>query len=177
MDTATELTGLAELNTKLIGNTGILGQPLANDQGAPLEPPLFVRRPWLDPPSGFFPFDEQNGIALPAVGAGDTVVLTFVVPEGYDGVINKISNTYTAGGFVGFSGDIIWRIVANGKPIPNFQNIRNEKGTTQQPREISPIRIYSGQVIQYIVNHAANIGLVGNTICSLTGYYYPNRGA
>ena len=171
-----DLQGLAQLHTQYIGSTSVL------DQNSPAttntsEAALYVRRPWLDPPPGFLPFDEQNGIALPGLGGADTVVLQFQVPDGYDGVINYISNNITGGGFVDFSGDIVWRIEADGRPIKNFENIRNQKGTIQQPRQVSPIRIYSGQVITYVVNHVANGALAGNVICSCNGYYYPNKGA
>ncbi len=130
-------------------------------------------KPWIDEPEGSVPFDEQNGIALPLIGAGDTVVLTFVVPIGYDGVIKWLSNNFLGGGFVGFSGDIVWRLFADNKTIRNFSNIQAEKGTPGIPRQISPIRIYSGQTITYTVNHVANVALNGQVVCSLVGYIYP----
>lgn len=137
---------------------------------------IVIKRPWIDEPSGAVPFDAQAGINLPAVGAGDVVVLTMMVPQGYDGVIKWISNNVNFGGFVQFSGDIVWRIEADQKPIRNFENILAEKGTIDIPRPVSPIRIYSGQTITYVVNHEANVALNGQVVCSLSGYFYPSRG-
>lgn len=163
-----ELAALHQKVVKNIGTTYAADPDPANGQ-------IVIKRPWLDEPSGSVPIDEQNGLALPAVGAGDSVVLTFVCPDGFDGVIKKISNNVNFGGFVQFSGDIIWRILDNNRAIRGFNAIQNEKGTTATPRDISPIRIYSGHTYTYVVNHAANGALAGQTICSFGGYIYPSR--
>lgn len=128
--------------------------------------------PWVQPPEGHLPFLEAGVLAVPGVGAAG-IVLTVNVPQGYDGVINAISNNYVAGGFVSGSGDLIWRIVADGRVIRNFNNITVELGTLQIPRAIDGIRVFSGQVITYTINHIANAALGGNTVCTLKGYYYP----
>lgn len=167
---SSQLQELAAIHQDLLGIRGMLSR---------LDPPTTpntitaISRPWIDEPDGSIPFDEQNGIALPAVGAGETVVLAFIVPEGFNGVIKWLSNNFLGGGFVAFTGDIIWRILADNRPIRNFSNIQAEKGTTNIPREISPIRIYSGQTIQFMVNHVANAALAGQVVCSLVGYIYP----
>jgi len=136
---------------------------------------LVTKRPWIDEPSGSDPFDQQMGINLP-VAAGDTVVGSLFCPVGYDGVIKSVSNNVNFGGFVQFSGDIVWRLLIDGRPVRNFENILSEKGSITQPRTISPIRIYSGQTAQWIVNHVANGLLSGQVICSLGGYFYPSKG-
>jgi len=170
------LVTLASIHQAKLGNGGFF---TANpDSGAPSAGDgvtEFAKRPWIDPPLGSFPFDEQDGINLPAIGNGFTVVLGFMVPNGSDGVINYISNNFLGGGFNQFSGDIIWQILADGRAIRNFSNIKAEKGTVGQGREISPIRIYSNQLIQYVVSHRANVGLNGQVVCSLNGYYYPSQ--
>lgn len=175
---ATDLTELIAVHQAKLGNGGFftsvpdVNSPPQGDGVAEI-----TRRPWLDPPLGSYAFDEQDGILLPAVSATVfTAVLTFRVPNGSDGVINFISNNFLGGGFTNFSGDIIWQILANGRPIRNFSNIRAEKGTVNQGRIISPIRIYSNQVIQYVVRHAANGVLTGGqVICSCNGNYYPSQ--
>lgn len=137
---------------------------------------LIVKRPWLEEPSGSVPLDEQDGVDLPGVGLS-AIVLEFLVPTGFDGVINYISNNVNFGGFVQFSDDIIWRILINQKPVRNFSNIRAEKGTIFQGRKISPIRLFSGNLVQYEVEHLANGALAGQVICSTNGYFYPSKGA
>lgn len=171
-----ELASLAIMQQTLIGNTGLLDVN-ANTGGiaGPPSAPTYIKRPWIDPPEGSASFDPQNGIALPGV-PGDTAVLTFTVDIGYDGVINAISHNFIGGGFTQFSGDIVWRLLINGKAVRNFSNMTAEKGTIEHQRVISPIRVFSGDVVTYVVNHVANPGLNGSVICSITGYTYPNRG-
>ena len=178
LDSTQQLQELAAIHMELLGGKQLLSayQDLSTPgPGGSLTGTLgAVIRPWIDEPDGSVPFDEQFGIALPAVFGVETVVLSFQVPIGYDGVIKAISNNFLGGGFVDFSGHIQWRILADGKPIRNFSNILANKGTIAAGRIISPIRVYSGQVINYTVNHLANVGLVGQVVCSLTGYIYPS---
>lgn len=179
MATLDDLAELATLHQVKLGGGGFFNQitpDTAGYQGAGSGTTEVVRRPWLEEPDGSVPFDEQGGVVLPASPSNDTIVLSFQVPDGFDGVINAVSNNFLGGGFVGFSGDIIWRILADGRAIRNFENIRAEKGTVEQPRKVSPIRIYSRQTVEYVVNHAANGLLNGQVICSATGYFYPSQG-
>lgn len=136
---------------------------------------VVVKRPWIDEPSGSNPFDEQYGIDLPAVGIS-AIVLSYLVPDGYDGVIKYISNNVNFGGFVQFSGDIVWRLLINKRPVRNFSNVLATKGTIEQGRAISPLRIYSGNLVEWEVTHVANGVLAGQVICSFTGYIYPAKG-
>lgn len=168
----TYLQQVSSIHQRVIRNIGVLDPSLDNSPGAGQ---LVIKRPWIDEPSGSIPIDAQNGLALPIVGDPEGVVLAYTVPDGYDGVIKFISNNVTFGGFVQFSGDIIWRITANARPIRNFEEIKNERGSIAQGRIVSPIRIYSGQVIRYLVNHIANGALAGQVICSFNGYIYPSR--
>jgi hypothetical protein len=175
--TANDLTDLATMHQQLIGNNGFLDMSGGTAGiNSPPSIPTFIRRPWLDPGDGATPFDAQGGVALPAAPSVDTTVLTFTVDIGYDGVINSLSQNFTGSGFVQFSGDIIWRLLINGKPVRNFSNMTAEKGTIVTQRQISPIRLFSGDVVTYVVNHANNNALNGNVVCSITGYTYPNRG-
>lgn len=120
--------------------------------------------------------DEQAALALPAVGTESTV-LTFLIPQGYDFFIRRISHNFTGGGFVQGSGDIIWRLLIDNAPVKNFQNMSSEKGSVDAPRDIDGIRAYSGQTLLYTVLHAANAALNGNIICSVNGSLYPSEGS
>lgn len=171
---ATALSELAALHAQYLVSANLISSgtganPIQTD------PVAAIRRPWLDPPEGFVSFD-QAGITL--VGAPGTIstVVTLTVPDGYDGVINALSWNYTGGGFAQGSGDLIVQILRNSAPIRNYDNITFEKGSIQQPRAISPIRIYSRQVITMVVNHAANLLLVESVIGSFLGYFYPSAG-
>jgi hypothetical protein len=134
----------------------------------------YPKRPWIDEPDGSVPFDPQNGLTLGAVG-GSQIVLTLLVPIGMDGVIKGISHN-TVFPFSDFSGDLQWQLLQNGRAIRNFDNMLAQKGTIAVTRPISPLRIYSGDTITYVVNHLANAGLNGQVVCSVTGYFYPLQG-
>lgn len=145
-------------------------------RGGMLPPPASSDRPpWVEPPAGAEPFEAVAVIATPAVGSSG-VVLSFRVPYGFDGVIRRLSHNYTGGGFVQGSGDLIWRLTRDGAAVRNFESLAVEFGSIQDPRKIDPIRIFSGQLISYVVEHAPTSGLpVAGTriVCSLGGYFYP----
>lgn len=175
------LANLAAWHHQNIGHSGILAaypessstQPI----GSPSNPVIAAQRPWVQEPPGSIPFDEQGAITLgPAPTPGvDQPVVRFQVPHGFDGVINFISNNVTDLAFVDGSGDLVWKILINGRPVRNFGNIIVQKGTLAQGRIISPIRLFAGDVVTYTVQFAAGT-VTGQVICSLSGYFYPSRG-
>jgi len=173
------LANLAAWHMQRIGNTGMLAAPPEGTSLLPLgsipNPAATQRRVWLDEPPGSIPFDEQNTIPIPLTPGVDVPVLTMVVPQGYDGVIKWISNNVNHEVPPFDAGELIWKIIINGRPVRNFGNILQQKGTIAQGREISPIRVFSGDVVVYTVQTAGIIGF-GETICSLTGYFYPSKG-
>lgn len=145
-------------------------------QGEATNPTTYYpRRPWIDEPDGSVPFDFQNGVALGVVG-GSQVIIDFIVDLGKDGVIKYMSNN-TVFPFNDFSGDLQWQLLINGKAVRNFDNMLAQKGTIGIPRPVSPIRLYSSDHVQVLVNHLANVGLNGNVVSSLSGYFYPSQGA
>lgn len=130
--------------------------------------------PWIQAPPGFSAFDYPGAIVCPNVGV-TAIIFAFTVPEGYDGVIKRLSHNYTGGGFVQGSGDFIWSITIDSRPAKNYNNMVTEYGTTQIARETDGIQIYSGQTIAYQVNHVSNpaFGVGTYLIATLAGYYYP----
>lgn len=176
-DAATNLAEVAQYHfTRLVGldsiASGTGGTGVSTAIG---EPPTVIQRPWLQMPEGGVPFDKQTAVVMPVVGVTATVV-SITVPDGMDGVINAFSWNDTGGGFVQGSGDLVAQVLRNSAAIRNFENILVEKGTIQQPRTISPIRIFSQQVISITINHVANGLLSGNIVGCLQGYFYPNKG-
>lgn len=173
------LANLALWHMQRIGNTGMLAAPPEPVSLQPLgsmpNPASTQRRVWLDEPPGSVPFDEQNTIPIPSVPNVDVPVLIMTVPQGYDGVIKWISNNVNHAVPAFDAGQLIWKIFINGRPARNFGDIRQEKGTISQGREISPLRIFSGNQVIYMVNSNGTI-TAGETICSLTGYFYPSKG-
>ena len=177
---ANALGELATLhNTVIAGGNAIAtgtggGNP--TDNYAARHPTFVVRRPWLDMPDGGIPFDQQQTDVLGAVGS-QVAGATVVVPIGYDGVINGFSwnfNPTTAVLFGQGSGDLQAQILRNGAAVRNYDNILVEKGCVLATRPINPIRVYSGQVMGIVINHVANVLLVGNVTTAFMGYFYPS---
>lgn len=139
-----------------------------------------VLPPWLFPPPDSQAFDPVAAIATPAVGAGNTLVLTLIVPPGFDGVVRRLSHNYTGPGFPQGSGYIVWQLLLNGNAVRNYDAMTVEFGSAAWPRKIDGIRVKSGDVLQYFVNLPNGTGFVlpGNTniICGMGGWLYPREG-
>jgi hypothetical protein len=137
-----------------------------------------VAAPWLAMPPDGESLHQAAGIPLPAVGAGFTPVLTIVVPNGRNGVINKIANTFVGGGFTDFSGNVVWQIQRNPNNAitaaeRNYQQIQASLGSTTNPTSIAPIRIFENDVIVLAVSNIAVV-VAGQEIGGLFGgWFYP----
>lgn len=172
-----ELANLAAWHAQRLGQMGYLAQTAESNVltvplGNPANPATTSRRVWLEEPPGSIPFDEQASSPLTGTVQPEVVVLTMVVPQGFDGVIKWISNN-VVGTFA--PGSLIWSIKVDGRPYRNFAVITQEKGTIAQGRQISPIRVFAGDIITYTVTEVLG-GSSGQTVVSLTGYYYPSKG-
>lgn len=172
-----ELANLAAWHQQRIGNMGLLAAPpegaVTQPLGMPANPAATSRRVWLDEPPGSVPFDEQASLALTGTVQPEVTVLTLNVPLGFDGIIRWISNNITGGPFT--PGNDTWSLKINGRPYRNFGTITQEKGTVAQGREISPIRLFAGDVVTFTFTEGV-AGQSGMTVVSLTGYFYPSKG-
>lgn len=176
---AIELRELAALHQTLLGGKRFIGSyspdtdRFSGNGGSDFQ----LAPPWVQPPQDSLSFDEAGTVALPAPPSADTTVLEFLVPEGYDGVINALSLNFEGGGFVNGSGDIVWRILIDGRAQRNYSNITSQKGTTELPRTIQGgIRVFSGQTVMAVVNHVSNVGLNGDVVATMGGWFYPSKG-
>ena len=135
-----------------------------------------TEQPWNTQPMGSQNFDEQASIQIPSIITGWVTVMSFIVPLGMEGVIKNYAANFTGGGFQDGSGDLVWRLLQDKRPIRNFDYITTERGSPESPRSVSGgIRIYSGQLIEFQINHVSNNLLAnGFIICGLSGYFYPN---
>jgi hypothetical protein len=132
--------------------------------------------PWVIPPAGADPFDASNVVQIGVIGT-TTTILSLLVPYGYDGVIKRFYHNYLGSGLVDGNGDVIWRMLADGRPIKNFGNILTQMGSANTPRLTDGIRIFSGQLITYVIYHSANALLTDLVTSSLAGYFYPRSGS
>lgn len=128
------------------------------------------------PPHNFMPpdgiaFDYAAYIATPAIGANG-VVVTFTVPEGFNGVIKRIGNVYVGAGFVDGSGALVWQIVENSGVVRNYDNIVASLGAVNNPSEVAGILVKEQEVIELVVSNvslAAGATQIGGR---LSGWFY-----
>lgn len=138
--------------------------------------------PWVEMPRGGLPFDEFDSIVTPAANGTETLVLSFEVPFGYDGIILSHTNVFTGPGFTEGSGNLVWRIrIGNpslqGRPQRNYQNITTTRGDLTEGRTVyGGMSLSSGDFAQYSVTHAVLSPIVPagtRIICNLAGFYWP----
>ncbi len=134
--------------------------------------------PWILMPAQGRRFQVTNTIALPIINT-NTTVLQMLVPVGWDGVINGIVNRIVGAGFIEGSGDVLWRIQSSRVYLRDYGQVTTSLGDLTNPCTLygGGQRIYSGQIITYLVNltaaGAAHIDPNSLVLCSLSGWTYP----
>lgn len=136
--------------------------------------------PWVRMPPGAKRFSPISSIPLPVANYGvDQLVLSFLVPYGFDGVINYIVQNYTGQGFQEGAGDLTWRWQLNERYVKNYGNTEVQIGSLTQGGVYVPnsqIIVQSGQLVQGFVNVAGSAAVDlngGRIIMSAFGYYWP----
>ncbi len=133
--------------------------------------------PWIViPPQGkAFDANSTPPIVTPTVAAGETEVLRLVVPQGWDGIIKRLSNNYIGGTNPDTTQSLTWRIYLDQQLVPNYGNIKTQFGTTSFPRETDGIFIGSGQVVRWTVTNTDVVLPTAGTFCSccLAGFWWP----
>jgi hypothetical protein len=146
------LSGLSGL-----GDTAVVTDP-ATAQDSVINPPDVtpaqpVTRPvWIDPPNDWQNIDQLAYGLLPAIGA-TVVILSFQVPLGYNGVINRVACNFVGGGWVEGSGDVVWKILVDGGTPPgatSYANIVASLGSPANPVPISGFRIFQNQLLTVV---------------------------
>lgn len=136
--------------------------------------------PWLDFPPDGQSFDFTGVIAVPAINT-ETEVLVVPIEKGWDGAVLDISNVYLGPvGSIDYAvPSIIWRIYIDRRPVNGYSRIITTFGTTEFPRNISPILVNSGQTLRYTVTILdAALPAAGNFIyCQFGGRTWPHRKA
>lgn len=119
-------------------------------------------------------FDKQGYITLPAVGATASIV-SFTVPEGMHGVVNRLGNVYVGTGFIEGTGQLVWQVVANDVVIRNYDNIQASLGSVNQPSQLtgSGILVKEQQLVKLTLKNVSLV--VGGSVAMgrLGGYFYP----
>ena len=132
---------------------------------------------WLYPPSQWENLDLLDYEPLPAIGA-DATILSFRVPTGRNGVIQKVANNFVGGGWTEGSGDVIWRILVDGATPPganSYATILGSLGSPANPVGISGFRIFENQLLTFIAHNNAVIVAGQQVGARLVGYLYPRE--
>ena len=150
----------------------------ADDQQHKTRPDL---PPWIYQPVNWENLDKINYVTLPAIGSSSNII-SFTVPPGRNGIINKVACNFVGGGWVEGSGDVVWRILIDGTPPPgatDYDNILASLGGPSQPTGIAGFRIFENQVVTFVVVNSAS-GANGGVVLAgqragarLTGWTYP----
>ena len=132
---------------------------------------------WLYPPSQWENVDQFAYAPLPAIGA-DVTIISFKVPTGRNGVIQKVGNNFVGAGWVEGSGDIIWRILVDSATPPganSYANILGSLGSPSNPVGISGFRVFENQLLTFIAHNNAVIVAGQQVGARLIGYLYPRE--
>ena len=137
--------------------------------------------PWsLIPPDGKA-FDVVNTIGTPTVAAGETEVTRLRCPDGYDGIVQGLSNNVFGPSFDPGLPSLIWRI-RNGVSInasqfvDGYNRIIVEFGSTNFTRDTAGIFVSSGQTLLYTIeNEDAGYPVSPATqiTCAFRGFFWP----
>jgi len=157
-------------------NPGDYEDDSPNDQQSTRNLPI-----WLYPPVSWENIDQIAYSLLPAIGS-QVVIISFTVPIGRNGIINKVACNFVGGGWVEGTGDIIWRILVDGVPPPgatSYDAVVASLGSPAQPVGIAGFRVFENQIVSLVAfNNPA--GPNGGVVVSgqrvggrLMGYLYP----
>jgi hypothetical protein len=108
--------------------------------------------PWIYQPTNWENVDQLNYALVPAIGSTATII-SYVVPPGRNGVINKVACNFVGGGWVEGSGDLIWRVLVDGTPPPgatSYDAILASLGSPSSPTGIAGFRFFENQVITLV---------------------------
>lgn len=156
-------------------------QVLAAAADDPSQGERLILPPWIYPPVNFENLDKINYALLPAIGSTATII-SYTVPPGRNGIINKVACNFVGGGWVEGTGDVLWRILLDGTPPPgalDYDAILASLGSPAQPTGITGFRFFENQIITVVAfNNPAgpNGGVIvaGQRVgARLIGYNYP----
>lgn len=120
------------------------------------------------------PFDETGAVALPAVLTAANVV-SFQVPQGRNGIIQRIANQVIGGGWTDGSGALNFQILRDGVAVRNYNNILSSLGTPAIPSQVDGIEILENEVITLVINNVTLVGAGIMAVGRLGGYFYPKQ--
>lgn len=143
------------------------------------DPMTCGREPWKEMPAAAKRFQKTGSIANPGVEGVDFQVLSFQVPNAWDGVLITITNQWDGAGFVDGSGDLVWRVQFDNQWFKDLENILITLGRLENPYELegAGYRLLTNQTIRYFVRLGAGalarLDPNGRVTCACSGWFYP----
>ena len=124
------------------------------------------------------PLRTTAGIFTPPTIAGDQVMVSYRVPNGYFGLLSGFFFQYTGVGFAQGSGDLIFRLKLNQRYVKDLSAVPFTLGSPKFPVPMTEGQVLlSGQVVESIVNVPNLSGLIqiGASTCyaGLFGFLWP----
>ena len=145
----------------------------------------YKNSPWISMPAEgrrFKPIGNITVASITPFTGLDVLVLSEKVPTGYNGVITDIVCELASIGSTGFaegSGDVAWRLSADGRFLRDQGNLQVTIGSLVTPSPVprGGLRVYSQDVIEFFVamtvGAEARINPDARVICSITGWWWP----
>lgn len=148
--------------------------------------PIWDQPPWVVQPSQGEKMEEMFFQQLTAFQSGgvytgvDVVLGQFVIPNGWDGIINRFVANFNGSGYQDFSGSIVWRLKINNRYARNLGNVMTTFGSFHAAFVVPAsdnIRVISQQTVQLIANIPAGSPVSGPGVVSAGafGWVYPRR--
>jgi hypothetical protein len=136
----------------------------------------YNKAPWLFPTSAINNFDKSAYVAIPAIAAA-AVILSFVVPDGYNGKITDLGNEFIANGGAAFVQGVVpatftWTIQVDKTPLPDYNAGPLSWGPVSTPIPVAGIMIKEGQLVEFIANNVSIVVTTQSTGARLKGYFY-----
>lgn len=137
--------------------------------------------PWVDMPFDAIRLNVNGTVQFNALTAHAlTPVFTYVVPEGYAGVINQnlqifVPQTGTA--FQDGSTALTWYLGVNECFVTNYTGMNYHEGSLDSIGRVAHgagIRIMANQIYTYyVISDGTPLDPVGQVICGINGWIYP----
>lgn len=151
------------------------------------QPPCGVPReyrnllPWDDdrstPPQAV-PFRVTGSLVTPAPAAGNQVIVSRLIPTGFDALLSGIFFGYSGTGFTQGSGDIIWRVRLNQRWVKDLSAVPFILGSPVSPLPLTEGQpLLSGNLLSAIVEVPNLSGLIqvnqSTVYAGLLGFLWP----
>lgn len=133
--------------------------------------------PFNTPPEGNVPMNEIGSVAGQGTAGTSPIIMSFLVPDGWDGLLQWIITQYTGTNLINNRGSLIWALRVNGLYIKGYHNIKSQFTGTSNGLSISPgVIVKSSQLVEIICTVDPTFTPEGGSeiLGGVSGFFYPN---